>query len=134
MDTTIPLFDVRLPPRDDAAARARGAREAVRDRVPRATFDDAKLMLSEIVTNSLRHAGLRPDQFIRVWAVKRGNRIRVEVADPGRGFEPMRRAASDADDAGWGLYIVEQLASDWGMSTDGDTSVWFEVAATSASP
>jgi anti-sigma regulatory factor (Ser/Thr protein kinase) len=125
----IPLFDVRLTAEHDAAARARAALEDVRERLSQAAYDDARLMVSELVTNSLRHAELAPEQPIRVSAQLRGPRLRVEVVDAGDGFVPRARGGGAAEDAGWGLFIVEQLARDWGVTTDGATKVWFEVDA-----
>jgi anti-sigma regulatory factor (Ser/Thr protein kinase) len=131
MNEAVPLFDVRLPPQRDAAVRARAVLEEIRQRVSPAAFDDARLMLSEIVTNSLRHAGLSPEQSIRVRGHLRGRRVRVEIVDEGAGFVPVGRPIDARDDAGWGLFIVEKLATDWGVTTDGETRVWFEVDAAS---
>jgi anti-sigma regulatory factor (Ser/Thr protein kinase) len=131
-EAAVPLFDVRLSAERDAAVRARAALDVVRERLSQAAYDDARLMVSEIVTNSLRHAGLAPEQSIRVRAHLRGRRLRVEVVDGGSGFDPVRRGDGAAEDTGWGLYIVEQLATDWGVTTDGATKVWFEVDAEGA--
>jgi anti-sigma regulatory factor (Ser/Thr protein kinase) len=124
-----PLFDVRLSPDRAAAARARAALDEIRQRLSQAAYDDARLMVSEIVTNSLRHAGLSAGQPIRLLGHLRGRRLRVEVFDAGAGFVPEERGSDVAEDTGWGLYIVRRLATDWGVTTDGETKVWFEVDA-----
>lgn len=129
MNEAVPLFDVRLSPEQDAAGRARAALDQIRQRLSQAAYDDARLMVSEIVTNSLRHADLSADQSIRVRGHLEGRRLRVEVADAGAGFAPEERSPDAAEDAGWGLFIVQKLATDWGVSTDGGTRVWFEVDA-----
>ena len=45
------------------------------------------LLVSELVTNSVRHGGLRPDQEIELTVQASPNHLRVEVAEPGEGFE-----------------------------------------------
>jgi len=53
-------------------------------------------------------------------------RIRVEVADPGSGFAHEVTAPAPGDPGGWGLYLVDQIADDWGIdTTSAGTSVWF---------
>ena len=89
---------------------------------------DAQLLVSELVSNSVRHAGLGRDDLIRVTADWSGDRLLVHVRDGGR---PRRgspisgsiRPAPSAE-SGWGLYFVDRLASRWGTSADG---YWFEL-------
>jgi anti-sigma regulatory factor (Ser/Thr protein kinase) len=89
---------------------------------------DAQLLVSELVSNSVRHAGLGRDDLIRVTADWSGERLRVHVRDRGR---PRRaslvvgsiRPAPGAE-SGWGLYLVDRLASRWGTSAGG---YWFEL-------
>jgi hypothetical protein len=58
-----------------------------------------------------------------------GGVLRVEVHDPGHGFE-LRDAPSDPLRAsGWGLVLVEELADRWGVDHAPRTRVWFEMDA-----
>ena len=54
--------------------------------------------------------------------------VRVEVGDPGEGFEPPSHQPTDlAEEGGWGLYLVDRLADRWGVSKDRGTMVWLEM-------
>ena len=86
---------------------------------------DAKLLVSELVTNSVKY-GRGP--LTLNFDVPEPGRLRCEVVDAGSGFTPQARTRPATDVGGWGLYLVEALASAWGVQ-DGSTHVWFEVAA-----
>ena len=89
--------------------------------------DDACLLVSELVSNSVRHADQPAGApvGIRVFAVD--GVVRVEVEDRGQG--PVRRRAADPREGGFGLLLVELLAARWGVSHEHGTRVWFELAA-----
>ncbi len=76
---------------------------------------------------SVRHAGLGPDATIGLRVDVLPERIRVEVSDPGPGFEPGGESPSIYQDSGWGLYLVEQVATRWGVELEDATRVWFEI-------
>lgn len=82
------------------------------------------LLVSEVVTNCVRHGGLGPEDRIILAARLTPDFARVEVRDNGPGFDPdVRHGAS-----GFGLRMVDTLASRWGVDRDnGTTRVWFEV-------
>jgi serine/threonine-protein kinase RsbW len=76
-----------------------------------ARYDDVALVVSELVSNSVRHSGADANSDgIDVKVSVRAGRIRVEVADKGPGF-----SIDDARGEGMGLAIVEKLADRWGM-------------------
>jgi two-component sensor histidine kinase len=82
------------------------------------------LLVSEIVTNSIRHAGLSEADRIVLAARLTDDYARIEVRDNGPGFDPDVRH----DAQGFGLRMLDKLASRWGVDTDGQgTRVWFEV-------
>lgn len=54
---------------------------------------------------------------------------RVEVRDRGAGFVPGRLEPQGAD-GGYGLLLVDRLASRWGVEAADGTAVWFELALT----
>ena len=84
--------------------------------------------MSELVTNSVVHAGLSPDEAITVTVTVQGGLARGEVRDRGPGFEPPKEPAPKPDLAGgWGLYIVNRVADRWGVAKTGSKSVWFEI-------
>jgi anti-sigma regulatory factor (Ser/Thr protein kinase) len=87
---------------------------------------DVRLLVSELVTNSVQHASVKAEDSI-VLVVSIGNEnVRVTVRDEGPGFTPPTAPPPDDADAGWGLFLVEQLADSWGVADDGQ-GVWFEI-------
>ena len=84
--------------------------------------------MSELVTNSVVHAGLSPDEAITVTVTVQDGLARGEVRDRRPGFEPPKEPAPKPDLAGgWGLYVVNRVADRWGVANTGSKSVWFEI-------
>jgi anti-sigma regulatory factor (Ser/Thr protein kinase) len=86
---------------------------------------DASLCLSELVTNAVQHPGHGSGDELRLDLSLTEVVLRVEVRDPGVGFEPGDPTVGD--ERGWGLFIVDQLASRWGVESGETTLVWFEI-------
>jgi anti-sigma regulatory factor (Ser/Thr protein kinase) len=91
-------------------------------------LDDARLLVSELVGNSIRHSGLRPDEYVHIDAIWSGARLRVTVHDRPRPSDPRPVAGSirppPGAASGWGLFLVDRLASRWGTDEAG---YWFEL-------
>jgi anti-sigma regulatory factor (Ser/Thr protein kinase) len=87
---------------------------------------DIRLLVSELVTNSVQHAQVAAEDSIVLSVKFSDNTLRVEVRDDGPGFEPPASPPPEDADAGWGLFLVEQLADAWGVGED-RKSVWFEI-------
>jgi anti-sigma regulatory factor (Ser/Thr protein kinase) len=84
----------------------------------------AQLLVSELATNVVLHGGHEID----VEVVQEADRIRVEVTDDGDAM-PVRRHASDHDDSGRGLGLVDTAATQWGVQQrDHGKTVWFELS------
>jgi anti-sigma regulatory factor (Ser/Thr protein kinase) len=115
--------------RPEAPAEAR--RALVGLVLPETTRDDLALIVSELVTNSVRHAGLSPADPITVQLVNGSATVRLTVHDGGRGFAssgPRESGAALMPD-GRGLLIVAKLADRWGVDSDSDgCTVWCELA------
>lgn len=96
--------------------------------IPADVLEDAKVLVSELVGNSVKHSGLGVDDYVRVMAEWSGERLRVTVHDRPRPSSPPPVAAAirprPGAESGWGLFIVDRLASRWG--TD-DAGYWFEL-------
>jgi anti-sigma regulatory factor (Ser/Thr protein kinase) len=105
-----------------APARARDAIEQLSGRVDPRLIPDAKLLVSEIVTNSVKYG----EGDLRLLIDTADGRLRCEVIDDGAGFTPSARTKPSTEVGGWGLYLVESLADRWGVR-DGSTHVWFEL-------
>jgi len=94
--------------------------------LPKRIGEDARLVLSELVTNAIRHG--RPE--IDVTLSMRPDRLRIAVRDGGEGLPVLNAAATDALRAGGrGLMIVAATTVDWGVLADGaGKTVWAEIA------
>jgi anti-sigma regulatory factor (Ser/Thr protein kinase) len=125
---------VRLQPTPAAVGLARQQLDLIRDRLTDEAFHDARLLVSELITNSLRHATLATGQEIELAMRLDGSTLWVEVRDPGPGFEPRPRSATSSTESGWGLFLVARLADRWGVERDGQNRVWFELSGAAPSP
>jgi anti-sigma regulatory factor (Ser/Thr protein kinase) len=99
----------------------REAREFARDGLARwglaAMCDDVGLVVSELVTNALRHAVGGADRFagdtpIRLGLLRTGGRLTCAVADPSDGV-PMPGEADFVSQSGRGLYLVAAFSDSW---------------------
>jgi anti-sigma regulatory factor (Ser/Thr protein kinase) len=122
----VAVIDLRLEARPDSVARARRAIGDLAD-LPAHLLDDLRLMVSELVTNCLRHGRLAPGDPIQVVVDPSDRRIRVEVLSPGHGFRPPELEPTLYSTSGWGLFLVSRLADRWGVDSRGGTRVWLEV-------
>jgi anti-sigma regulatory factor (Ser/Thr protein kinase) len=87
---------------------------------------DAKLLVSELVSNSVKYGGDGPVRL--VVRSEDSGRLRIEVVDRGIGFVPKARDRPSTEVGGWGLHLVETLTDAWGVY-EGSTHVWFEMSA-----
>jgi anti-sigma regulatory factor (Ser/Thr protein kinase) len=110
-----------------AAAWARNALIAIDPHVDPQLMADVRLLVSELVTNSVRHSEMKATDTVGIDVVVDADTIHVQVCDTGTGFEPRPRHAGQSKAGGWGLYLVERLADRWGVSRNGFTRVWFEI-------
>jgi len=110
-----------------AVTAARLALAEIDERLDESQAFDVRLLVSELVTNSVQHAQVGPDDSIRMKLSIGGELIRVEISDGGPGFEPPPDAVVTDRDRGWGLFFVSQLASRWGVEPGADGCVWFEI-------
>lgn len=112
-----------------AASSVSLARHAFLDDVagalPPSVCDDAVLVLSELVSNSLRHARALPDGTLRVTWRRTGERVEVSVTDGGASTRPLVREPSLSALGGRGMAIVGTITQDWGVRDGGgDVTVW----------
>jgi anti-sigma regulatory factor (Ser/Thr protein kinase) len=130
------LMALDLRSERDAAHRAREALSSAIPTLGPAIRANAGLLVSELVSSSVRRVPETDAISLRV--LLGPDRIRVEVRDPGPLFPPPTGRQSSGwsilhdtgpagDPTGWGLYIVSRVASRWGITVDRGTEVWFEL-------
>jgi anti-sigma regulatory factor (Ser/Thr protein kinase) len=92
--------------------------------------DAVLLLVSELVTNAVLHAGAGPDRPVRLEVRRESRLVRVAVADEGPGFTWHPTTSSGPKESGgWGLFFVDRIADCWGVECTGSGSrVWFEIA------
>jgi len=90
---------------------------------------DAELIVSELVTNSVRHAAVGPDRRVTVHLVLLHDHLRITVTDPGGDLQPRLLSKSPDGLGGHGLRLVEMLSTTWGVGRDavGATQVWCDL-------
>jgi anti-sigma regulatory factor (Ser/Thr protein kinase) len=118
---------VLLPYAPSSVATARGqlATDLREAGTVAAAIGDAALVLSELLSNAIRHARPLPGCTVRVaWTLCDGT-LRVSVSDGGGPTLPRAAYPSLSALDGRGLAIVEHLASNWGIrSSNGGITVW----------
>jgi anti-sigma regulatory factor (Ser/Thr protein kinase) len=125
-----PVVSALLLAEPESAPRARRAISSLEPLMSGRTFADLRLLVSELVANSVEHSGAEPGDLIALDVHVEDERVRVEVSDPGPGFQlPIgpRHQPWEAE-YGRGLLIVDSVADCWGVSNGGRSTVWFELA------
>jgi anti-sigma regulatory factor (Ser/Thr protein kinase) len=118
---------VELQPTRESPARARDAISRLRGLLDQRTYADLELLVSELVTNAVRHASLAPDDLIRLEVTHSDEHLRLEVSDEGIGFNPGSPRPAPDGGSGWGLYLADRVAARWGVTkVGGMTRVWAE--------
>jgi anti-sigma regulatory factor (Ser/Thr protein kinase) len=116
-------LEVELPRARSASHLARWVmRSWCADRIEPDLLTDAELLVSELAANALLHG----QGHIGLRARLDEKRLLVGVVDEGSEFERDLRNVGFQQVAGWGLCIVEDLSTRWGVH-EGPTHVWFEL-------
>jgi anti-sigma regulatory factor (Ser/Thr protein kinase) len=113
-----------------AVTAARLALAEIDDELDESQAFDVRLLVSELVTNSVQHARVGPEDSIEMKVSITPEVARVEIADHGPGFDPPPEAVAEDRDRGWGLFFVSQLAARWGVERGDPGCVWFEIDRT----
>jgi serine/threonine-protein kinase RsbW len=122
-------FEVTLAAQNDAPAAAAAAVTAwMAGHVSGTMLADARLLVVELVANSVRHADAAADAVVRVRARVRADVLRLEVEDRGSAGPIVPRAPDLQRGGGFGLHLVELLCTRWGVQRDAGTRVWAELA------
>ena len=89
-------------------------------------MDAALLIVSELVSNCVRHAHIAGDEPLQLHGWLAADAVRLEVWDPGTEGTVAARQGDDL--GGFGLALVARLSRDWGVDRDArGTTVWLEL-------
>ena len=122
-----PLIALQLPAEPHSAKVARDAVAGLDGHLG-AVFGDVVLLISELVTNSVRHAGLGATQPLQLSVVTEEETVRIAVRDAGPGFRPPKAPTDPGHGGGGGLGRVDQRADRGGVEHDGESHVvWAEL-------
>ncbi len=106
-------------------------RALVRMGLPGGVLQDAKLLSSELLTNSIQHAGLSAEDRVQVTVAWSGAVLRVVVRDGALKPDATELTGSFRPEpgrqSGWGLFLIDRIASRWGMTLEGRSGYWFEL-------
>ena len=121
-------IDVRFAPEPEVVTTARHTLDGLADLLPAEKLEDVRLVVSELVTNSILHAGLSTKDQISLTVKVSAGSVRGRVCDPGSGFEVPSEPSPRSDmSGGWGLPIVETISDRWGVKRNRRACVWFEI-------
>ena len=121
---------MRLGSGPDAAAEARRAIAELRADLDPPLMETLRLLVTELVTNTVRHTDC-DSLTLRVAIGKAA--VLTEVVDRGPRFDADAALAAEqlddrGPDTGWGLFLVQRLARDWGVTEEKHSKrVWFEL-------
>jgi anti-sigma regulatory factor (Ser/Thr protein kinase) len=129
-DRPVPPHSLELQLQRDVRAPAL-ARTAVSQQLAQLGIDGtvgqtAILLVSEVVSNAVRHSNGPAEAEITLTSTVDDGSLRVAVTDAGSGFTPRPRDPDKAGE-GYGLHLLEKAARNWGVESDGATTVWFEL-------
>jgi anti-sigma regulatory factor (Ser/Thr protein kinase) len=104
--------------------------DAIGDTTARHTLEDALLLTTELVTNSVLHAGIDETCAVELHVASDPDLLRVSVTDSGGDTRPRVQEPDVTIPGGLGLFLVDQISTEWGVEQlpGGATQVWFELA------
>ena len=118
-------FSFQFPPAEDAPAQARAALEVFDQILAPDVLEDVQLVVSELVTNSVKFGPKRP--ITLALSISGEGIVSGEVIDQGDGERARVEMIPEPTlDGGWGLHLVDRVAQRWGVH-EGSTHVWFDV-------
>jgi anti-sigma regulatory factor (Ser/Thr protein kinase) len=117
-------LSIRVAGGPDAPAEARSALRRFHPELAPELMQVVVLLASELVSNAVKHARALS---IPIRCEVTPSHVRVEVSDGGKRFRPRMTELEPGQRGGWGLYLVDEMASRWGVSERDGKSVWFEI-------
>ena len=118
------MISLSLPRTYEAAGLARTSLAPLSAGLEAERRADLNLLVSELINNAVVHGS----GAISLQVEQRGDAVWVQVSDEGPGFDATLDAVKHPRNGGWGLHLLDALASRWGMA-EGSTRIWFELPA-----
>jgi anti-sigma regulatory factor (Ser/Thr protein kinase) len=105
--------------------------QCLADHVAPSVLESALLLVSELVTNSIRHSGVPEGEDVVVRVRLWDHGCRLEVEDPGRDGVVAPRSPDVLEGGGMGLYLVQTLSERWGLErvAAGGTRIWAQLGS-----
>jgi anti-sigma regulatory factor (Ser/Thr protein kinase) len=119
------FYSETLPKSPTSPARARQLLDRLSDQIDEQVLENARLLVSELVTNAVEHVREEGDIELRVDVTD--DVLRIEVLDPGPGFTPAARVPGQSKASGWGLHFTDTVAERWAVDRSERSRVWFEL-------
>ena len=121
-------IELSYPVAPSAATEARvDVTERLAARLAARVLEDVRLLVTELITNAVRHGELTSGDRVSVKARVDDGVVRIEVRDPGNNGDVAPRQPGPRG-GGYGLFLVEQLARRWGVDRRDGTVVWCELS------
>jgi anti-sigma regulatory factor (Ser/Thr protein kinase) len=111
-----------------APERVRSWLQSAALRLPLELERNLLLLTCELVNNSVLHGKAGEQDLIEVELCRTPSGVRAQVSDSGPGFAPCGRERGIDEPGGWGLVLVDRMATRWGVERHEGTRVWFELA------
>jgi anti-sigma regulatory factor (Ser/Thr protein kinase) len=90
-----------------------------------AMLASVELLTTELVSNAVRHGGADEGQVVIMHLALAPDCLRVEVCDTGDGFEA--GPPQPYGEGGYGLFLVSEVSSRWGVAREHSNVTWFEM-------
>lgn len=130
----MPSFEINLAfaPDLEAPSAARRSLGGLNGSISARKLEDLRLVVTELVTNSVRHASPKAGDEILLQIQVDSGVIRGSVTDSGPGFDrpPDKEPSHSPEEmasSGWGLYMVGRVSERWDVERGDYTRVWFEM-------
>lgn len=121
-------IELSYPAAPTAATDARcDITERLAARIGARVLEDVRLLVTELITNALRHGELTARDRVSLKARVDDGVVRIEVRDPGNDGDVAPRQPGPRG-GGYGLFLVEQIARRWGVDRRDGTVVWCELS------
>jgi anti-sigma regulatory factor (Ser/Thr protein kinase) len=122
------ISEIRVPGGPLAPAEVRSHLELqLSEEVCEERLADLRLLATEVVSNSVRHGRVGPDGWVSAAVSHVDGTLRVEVRDSSLEGLPEPREPDYEEGGGFGLFLLDQMASRWGVERDPHLCVWFEL-------